>query len=66
MAGKINTLIQAIYQKRANGNPTLISTTRTKLILKGINPDHYGPETPDDPAILSRIETLAAEFGISI
>ena len=65
MAGKVNALINAIYEKRANGNPTIVATTRTKLILKGINPDKFGPDSPDDPSILQKVEALAKEFGVS-
>lgn len=65
MAGQINSLIKAIIDKRAQGNPALVNTTRTKLILKGINPDHFSPTSPDDPAILQKVKAMAVEFGVA-
>ena len=41
MAGKIKNMIDTIISKRANGNPTIETVTRTKLILKGINTNNY-------------------------
>ena len=64
MAGKIKSLLDAIIEKRSNGNPTLASTTKTKLILKGFNPDKYGPNSPDDPVVLKQIQNLAAKIGV--
>lgn len=66
MAGKIRTVLEKIIEKKAQGNPTLIATTKTKLILKGINPDKFDYSTPDDPEILRKVETLARQLGIAI
>jgi len=66
MAGKIKKLLDAIIEKRSQGNPTLASATRTKLILKGINPADFGPSTPDDPAVLQRVEKLARHVGVKV
>ena len=64
MAGKIKVLLDAIIEKRSNGSPTLAATTKTKLILKGINPDKYGPNSPDDPLVLKKVQDLAARVGV--
>lgn len=66
MAGQIHSLLKAIIDKKAQGNPTLASATKTKLILKGIHPDKFGPSTPDDPAVLQRVQTLAQKLGIAV
>ena len=65
MAGQIHALLKAIIDKKAQGNPTLVAATKTKLILKGINPDKFGPTTPDDPATLQRVQTLATKLGVT-
>lgn len=64
MAGRVRKLLDAIIEKRAQGNPTIASVTKTKLILKGLNPDHYRPDTPDDPVVLRRVEKLARHVGV--
>ncbi len=64
MAGKIKKLLNAIIEKRAKGNPTIVAVTRTKLILKGLNPDHYTLTSPDEPAVLARVEKLARHVGV--
>jgi hypothetical protein len=50
---------------RCKSKPTLFSTTRTKLILKGIDPDGFNSESPDDPAMLARVRQVAAELNVS-
>jgi hypothetical protein len=64
MAGQIKRIIDTIIEQRAHGNPTLISTTRTKLILKGLNPSKFTPTSPDDPAILAKLSQVAQEMGV--
>jgi hypothetical protein len=66
MPGKIKGIIDKIIAERAKGNPTLISTTRTKLVLKGIDPDKFNAQSADDPAIMSKLQTLALEMGINL
>jgi len=39
MAGQIKKMLDQIISKRSNGNALVISTTKTKLVLKGLNPD---------------------------
>ncbi len=58
MAGKIKEMIDAILTKRSKGDPLLLKTTRTKLILKGINPDKYTLSSDDDPAVIEKLEKL--------
>lgn len=64
MPGKIKKMIDVIITQRSRGNRVLRETTRVKLILKGINPDHYTLESEDDPAILEKIENLAKELDV--
>jgi hypothetical protein len=64
MAGKIKKIIDTIIEKRARGNETLIATTKAKLLLKGINPAKFGPDSDDDTVIIKKLQTLANDLGI--
>jgi hypothetical protein len=66
MAGQVRALIDQIIEKRSNGNIILASTTQTKLILKGIDPNKYDANSPDDPQVIARLRELAAELSISL
>jgi hypothetical protein len=66
MAGQIKQMIDSIVEQRAKGNPTIALTTKAKLVLKGVNPDCFHETSPDDPAVVARIRTIAADFGVSI
>ena len=59
MAGKIHQQIQRLIAECGHGNPAKVSFIRTKLILKGINPDNYGPNSDDTPEILDKIQTVS-------
>lgn len=65
MAGKIKALIDYIVEKRSQGNPTLMVTTKTKIMLKGINPEIYTVTSEDNPAIEQRLKDIGKELGIS-
>ena len=54
MSGKIKRVIQEIIEKRSRGNETIRSTTRTRLVLKGVNPDHFTDLSEDDPLKIGR------------
>ncbi len=58
MAGRIKQLIDHIISQRAQNNPMLERVIKTKLILKGINPSKYTPESNDDPAIIEKLEKM--------
>jgi len=66
MAGTVHQIIQAILEQRGKGNPMLVGTTRTKLILKGLHPDRFGPQTPDDPQAVARVREVAAELHVAL
>ena len=66
MAGQVKKVIDKIIQERSKGNATLILTTKTKLLLKGVNPDEWSAVSDDNPAVLAKVKTMAAEFGISV
>jgi hypothetical protein len=62
--GQIRRLILKIITTRSKGNPVVARNIRTKLFLKGINVDLYGPDTPDDPAVLDKVRKFAMTMGI--
>ena len=62
MAGKIKQMIDTIIIQRAKDNPMLERVIKTKLILKGINPNKYTLESDDDPVILDKLEKMIREL----
>jgi hypothetical protein len=63
--GQTRNLILRIIRERSKGNPIVAKNIRTKLFLKGIDVDHYGPETPDNPVVLDRVKKLATMMGVT-
>ncbi len=66
MAGKIKKMIDCIIEERSKGNPIMVSTTKTKLIVKGINPASYTPDSPDDYFVIEKLRKIAAEMNVRI
>jgi hypothetical protein len=66
MAGSIKRMLDKIVAKKSNGNITLQNLTKTKLILKGLNPDKFTITSADDPAIIEKIKMVALEMGVAI
>ncbi|MGA7723099.1 MAG: hypothetical protein WCA84_18170 [Ignavibacteriaceae bacterium] len=64
MAGKIKKQIDEIIIAVAKDNQTIRNITKTKLVLKGINPDRFNDQSPDDQVILEKLKLIAIEFGI--
>jgi hypothetical protein len=62
MAGKIKAMIDALITQRAQGNTALEGVVKIKLILKGIDPKNYTSDSPDDPAIIAKLNELIREF----
>ena len=66
MAGKIKKVIDQIIKERAKGNIILTSTTRTKIILKGIVPEKFSESSPDDPEVLAKLKDIGKELGVDL
>ena len=66
MPGQVKAIIDKIIQERSKGNSTIASTTKTKLLIKGIDPDTWTATSPDDQATISKIKAIAEDFGIKI
>jgi len=66
MPGQIKRMIDSILEQRAGGHPTILLTTKTKLILKGVNPNRFDLTSPDDEQVLARLRSIAAELGVHV
>jgi len=66
MAGKIKTTIDKIVHENAKGNMLIEEMTKTKIIMKGINPRLYTESTEDDPAVLEKLYDLAKNLGLKL
>jgi len=66
MAGKIKKVLDEIIAQRSRGNSTMAMTTKTKIIMKGINPDQYLSTSPDDPVVLDKVRKIAEELGVQV
>ena len=62
MAGQVKKLINELIEKRSKGNPIIASSTRTKLILKGINPLKFDENSDDDSAVLDKLNQMISEL----
>ena len=63
MAGRIKEMIDFVLKQRAAGNSMLEKIIKTKMILKGINPSKFTPESDDDPEVLQQLEGMSMELG---
>lgn len=62
MAGKIKQMIDMIIAQRAKDNPMLVGIIKTKLMLKGIDPNRFTAQSDDDAAVLLKLEIVAKEL----
>ncbi len=65
MAGQIRRALDSIISRRAHGDPTLVTTTKTKILLKGVDPDRFDAHSPDDPVVLAKVQAIARDLGVS-
>lgn len=66
MPGKIKAMCDKIIEARSGGNPAMVKITKTKLVLKGINPDQYTASSPDDPQVMEKLTRFAQELGVKL
>ncbi len=62
MAGKVKQMIDTIINQRAKDNAMLAGVIKTKLMLKGIDPNKFTAQSPDDPAVISKLEALIKDL----
>ena len=66
MAGRVKQMVDSIIAQRSKGNQAIAKAVKAKFVLKGINPDSYSASSPDDPAVISKLEVLAKELGVTV
>jgi len=66
MAGEIKRMIDRIIEARSQGNQALVSSTRIKLVMKGIHPDRFDQTSPYDPVIVAKLQKLAQDLGLTL
>jgi hypothetical protein len=66
ISGRIRQMIDKIVLERSKGNETIKKTTHAKLALKGLDVDRYDSFSPDDPAVIARLQEIAKEMGVNL
>ena len=66
MAGKIKKMLDQIIMQKSNGNATIMAATKTKLILKGLNPDKFTSLSEDNSDLIKKVRETAQEMGILV
>lgn len=64
--GRTKLIIDSIIAQRSGGDPAVAKMIRTKFMLKGVNPDVFSLDTPDDPNLVKRLTDLAVKLGVKI
>jgi hypothetical protein len=59
-------MLDSILEQRSKGNPTIRMATKTKLILKGLDPERFSAATADDLAVIAKVRAIAAEWGLAV
>ena len=57
-------MLDEIIRIRSVSNPLFATTTKTKLILKGLDPGKFNSGSADDPVMIGKVIAAAAEMGI--
>ncbi len=66
MAGQIKKMIDQIIETRSGGDPFLMLMTKTKLMLKGIDPEKYDDNSEDTPWVINDVKRIAQEMGVTL
>ncbi len=64
--GKTKLILDSIITQRSGGDPMIAKVIKTKLMLKGINPDAHSLDSPDDPNLVKKLLELARKLGVKI
>jgi hypothetical protein len=59
-------MLDLVISQRSHGDAAIATRTRVKLIIKGIDPERFDADSPDDPEILARVRAVAAELGVEL
>ena len=66
MAGAIRRMLDQIVKERSKGNAIIATSTVTKLIVKGLDPARFSATSPDDPATLEKVRSVAREMNVAL
>lgn len=66
MPGQIKHLIDSIILQRAKGDPLIVIMTKSKLVLRGVDPDRFNDESEDNSEVLAIVRAIAAELGTEV
>jgi len=66
MSGTVKKMLSEIYTQRARNNEAIVKALNVKLILKGVFPDTYTEETPDDEETIKKVQLIAEEMGVKV
>jgi hypothetical protein len=66
MTGTARRMVDTIIAEKAKGDKTIEKSIRVKLILGGIMVDKLTPDTPDEPALINRIKSVGASYGVHV
>ena len=66
MAGQIKKMLDQIIETRSRGDSFLALTTKTKLVMKGISPDKYDYDSPDNPWVIKDVRRIAEELDVTL
>lgn len=66
MAGKIKKIIDTIIEYKSQGNSSIERLVKTKMSLRGVNPDDFNSYSEDDSAVIAKLEIMAKEYNVKI
>ena len=66
MAGQIKSMITRLIRLRVGDNPHMEAPLKIKLIMKGVDPDLFDSNTPDNPIVVQKIVSIAKEMGYEL
>ncbi len=66
MAGEVKRILDQIIQIRGAGNTIREGSTRTKLILKGLDPIKFTASSNDPPELIVKAKQVATELGVTV
>lgn len=62
--GHIKHILDHILRQRRGEGPNRAMALRTKLLLRGIDPEAFTKHTPDDPTVLGKVQEIAHRLGL--
>lgn len=66
MAGKVKAMIEQLIDLRTRGEHGLVAPLKIKLIMKGVDPDLFDADSPDNPVVIQRVIAIAKEMGYDL